>query len=285
MGSFGGFLLLKVIELKLILVLLDAYGSASSLGGLYAIFKGQTELAQIGTIASVISVGAIIIVTVRRLAIEAVRAWRWLKKVHEAHSLGDLSSGDTELGLCPCDRRQHQPPALSWRLCRWRPPVNDGFSPALRAFLAPAALQNPMTAGLGPPASRAPSAGRHGAVSKSQETDMIIGKFTHEVTKFVGHIKTLGFESDVVIQPVAKHGEKSPDYRLVDKQGFEIGIAYEGISERQNRYLTVYLDSPTFPESFRCALVNSENGWQLKWERPKQKDATKVEKAGIRKAA
>jgi uncharacterized protein (DUF736 family) len=114
---------------------------------------------------------------------------------------------------------------------------------------------------------------------------MIIGKFSHEVTKFVGHIKTLGFETDAVIQQVSKTSERSPDFRIVDKAGFEIGIAYEEISERQNRYLSVQLDSPTFATPLYCALVQTDNGWQLKWQRQKPKADTKPENAKFRDAA
>jgi uncharacterized protein (DUF736 family) len=127
------------------------------------------------------------------------------------------------------------------------------------------------------------------AASRSQQNQrrqfMIIGKFSHEVTKFVGQIKTLGFETDAVIQQATKHSEKAPDFRIVDKAGFDIGVAYDEISERQNRYLSVQLDSPTFPKPVYCALVQTTNGWELKWQRQKPKPETKVENGKFRDAA
>jgi uncharacterized protein (DUF736 family) len=114
---------------------------------------------------------------------------------------------------------------------------------------------------------------------------MNIGKFTHEVTKFIGHIKTLGFETDAVFQQATKHNDKSPDFRIVDKQGFDLGAAWEEISEKENRYLSVQLDSPTFPAKIYCALVQTSNGWELKWERKKPREYRKPENAKFRDAA
>jgi uncharacterized protein (DUF736 family) len=103
--------------------------------------------------------------------------------------------------------------------------------------------------------------------------------------RYSGHIKTLGFETDAVFQQATRHNERSPDYRIVDKQGFDIGIAYEEISEKQNRYLSVQLDSPTFAAKVYCARVQTANGWELKWERKKPQADRKVENARFRDAA
>jgi uncharacterized protein (DUF736 family) len=114
---------------------------------------------------------------------------------------------------------------------------------------------------------------------------MIIGKFSHEVTKFTGHIETRGFETDAVFQQITKTSDRAPDYRIVDNQGFDLGAAWEEISEKDNRYLSVQLDLPTFSAKVYCALIQTTNGWELKWERRKPQAAKKVENGRFRDAA
>jgi uncharacterized protein (DUF736 family) len=87
---------------------------------------------------------------------------------------------------------------------------------------------------------------------------MLIGKFSHVVTKFSGHIKTFGFETDAVFQQATKHSDKSPDFRITDKQGFDIGAAWEEISEKDNRYLSVQLDAPTYTKRTNQGLFAVE---------------------------
>ena len=94
MGSFGGFLVLKLIELKLILILIDAYGDASSWRDLWRLFAAQSELAQIGTVTSIVSIIAILAVTLRRIVAEFVALRRQLQRRTDHDSMTDLAPGD-----------------------------------------------------------------------------------------------------------------------------------------------------------------------------------------------
>jgi uncharacterized protein (DUF736 family) len=114
---------------------------------------------------------------------------------------------------------------------------------------------------------------------------MIIGKFSYEVTKFTGRIGTLAFETDAIIQQVSKATENSPGFRIVDKGGFERGVAWDELSENNNRYLSCQLNSPAFHAKVYCNLVEGRDGWQLLWNRPKPKAATKVENGKFRDEA
>jgi uncharacterized protein (DUF736 family) len=102
---------------------------------------------------------------------------------------------------------------------------------------------------------------------------MIIGKFTYQVTKYVGIIKIIGFESDCTfLQVTNKHSESAPDFRAVDRNGMEFGAAWINVSEKGNKYLSVKFDSPMLAAPFNCVLLETDHGFHLKWERPKPRE-------------
>jgi uncharacterized protein (DUF736 family) len=98
---------------------------------------------------------------------------------------------------------------------------------------------------------------------------MIIGNFQQNDGRFVGTIKTLTFETEAVIEPIEKRGDKRPDYCITSDDA-EIGAAWKKTSREGAQYLSVSLDDPSFAASVNASLVKSgaELGHTLYWDRP-----------------
>jgi uncharacterized protein (DUF736 family) len=100
----------------------------------------------------------------------------------------------------------------------------------------------------------------------------IIGVFTkQENGGFDGNIVVLTTSRNVVFTPLAKKGDKSPDYRITF--GYcDIGAAWKHQGDN-GEYLSVRLDDPTFPTPINCRLVKtgSERGFNLIWERDRKR--------------
>ena len=101
---------------------------------------------------------------------------------------------------------------------------------------------------------------------------MIIGNFKTKDDGYSGVIKTLAFTTEAAIEPIAKHSDKSPDYRVTNGDA-EIGVAWKETSKAGNEYLSVQLDAPTLPTSISCALIKTgiEHSFTLMWERPRKR--------------
>jgi uncharacterized protein (DUF736 family) len=100
---------------------------------------------------------------------------------------------------------------------------------------------------------------------------MIIGNFKPAGSSFAGTIKTLTFQVDAVFDPIDKRSGKSPDYRVTTGDT-EIGVAWKETSEGGKAYLSVQLDAPGLPAAIKCALVKTERGHSLVWDRPRRRD-------------
>jgi uncharacterized protein (DUF736 family) len=100
----------------------------------------------------------------------------------------------------------------------------------------------------------------------------IIGVFRKQDNGgFEGHFDTLTFSRNVVFAPLAKKGDKSPDYRITF--GFtDMGAAWKHQGDN-GEYLSVQLDDPSFPAPVSCRLVKKgeENTYSLIWERERKR--------------
>jgi uncharacterized protein (DUF736 family) len=100
----------------------------------------------------------------------------------------------------------------------------------------------------------------------------IIGTFTkQENGGFEGNIVLLTVSRNVVFVPLAKKGEKAPDYRITF--GYcDIGAAWKRQGDN-GEYLSVRLDDPTFPAPVNCRLAKTgaDHGYSLIWERDRKR--------------
>ena len=96
---------------------------------------------------------------------------------------------------------------------------------------------------------------------------MIIGQFTEYKGNYDGKITTLAIQADVRIEAQPVHGSKQPDFRLY-ANGIEIGAGWAKLSKKENRYVDIVLDDPSFHAPLRCRLMqNSEGSNILYWDR------------------
>jgi uncharacterized protein (DUF736 family) len=96
-----------------------------------------------------------------------------------------------------------------------------------------------------------------------------IGTFTRgEDGSFTGMIRTLNINTKAIIRPVAKEGERSPDYR-VSANGVELGAGWSKAAKDSGaEYVSVKLDDPSFTAPVYATLVAGENGeHRLIWSR------------------
>jgi uncharacterized protein (DUF736 family) len=100
-----------------------------------------------------------------------------------------------------------------------------------------------------------------------------IGTFAKEGKYFNGRIYTLTLNLPASFEPLAKKGEKAPDYRIIS-DGSDIGAAWKKISQDGNEYISVSLDDPSFVAPINCRLVKTgvEIKHSLIWERARKQD-------------
>ena len=99
-----------------------------------------------------------------------------------------------------------------------------------------------------------------------------IGTFTRgEDGSFTGQIRTLNISTKATIRPVAKEGERSPDYRVAangvelgagwSKTAKDTGAEYVSVSFRASAVIMVFFMRPPFwATRVRNHLVSSEAG-------------------------
>jgi uncharacterized protein (DUF736 family) len=99
-------------------------------------------------------------------------------------------------------------------------------------------------------------------------TIMIIGTFTQAAGKLSGTLSAYLGSAKVSFQP----NEKGPDFTLIDATGSELGIAWRRTSKAGKEYISVKLDSPTWPSPINAALFADKNGRsRLVWDRDDRK--------------
>jgi uncharacterized protein (DUF736 family) len=109
-----------------------------------------------------------------------------------------------------------------------------------------------------------------GVEEPSGETTMAqIGTFTRgEDGSFTGQIRTLNISTKATIRPIAKEGERSPDYRVA-ANGVELGAGWSKTAKDTGaEYVSVKLDDPSFTGPVYATLVAGEKGeHRLIWSR------------------
>jgi uncharacterized protein (DUF736 family) len=96
-----------------------------------------------------------------------------------------------------------------------------------------------------------------------------IGTFTRgDDGSFTGQIRTLNINTKATIRPVAKEGERSPDYRVA-ANGVELGAGWgKQAKDTGAEYVSVKLDDPSFTAPVYATLVAGEKGeHRLIWSR------------------
>jgi uncharacterized protein (DUF736 family) len=96
-----------------------------------------------------------------------------------------------------------------------------------------------------------------------------IGTFTRsDDGAFNGTIRTLNINVKASIKPVAKEGERSPDYRVA-VNGVELGAGWSKAAKDSGaEYISVKLDDPSFTAPVYATLVQGDNGeHRLIWSR------------------
>lgn len=96
----------------------------------------------------------------------------------------------------------------------------------------------------------------------------IIGTFTTSKDGFTGTLRTLSFQAKVNFVPNTKGSENAPDYRILASGGYEIGAAWEKLSQSDRPYLSVSIDDPALPATVYANLIEGEDGsHSLIWSR------------------
>jgi uncharacterized protein (DUF736 family) len=96
-----------------------------------------------------------------------------------------------------------------------------------------------------------------------------IGTFTRgDDGSFNGMIRTLNINTKATIRPVAKEGERSPDYRIT-ANGVELGAGWRKTAKDTDaEYVSVKLDDPSFTGPVYATLVQGDNNeHKLIWSR------------------
>ena len=96
-----------------------------------------------------------------------------------------------------------------------------------------------------------------------------IGNFTRgDDGVFTGTIRTLNINTKATIEPVAKEGERSPDYRVA-ANGVEFGAGWsKAAKDTGAEYVSVKLDDPSFTGPVYATLVQGEKAeHKLIWSR------------------
>jgi len=86
-----------------------------------------------------------------------------------------------------------------------------------------------------------------------------IGTFTKQADGFNGTLRTLSLSVKCKIVPVAKSGDKGPDYRVLAGAS-EIGAAWKRQSKANRPYLSVRIDDPVFPAPVQARLIDAVDG-------------------------
>ncbi|WP_275166543.1 DUF736 domain-containing protein [Citrobacter koseri] len=98
----------------------------------------------------------------------------------------------------------------------------------------------------------------------------IIGTFTAQGNGFTGTVRTLTLNVKVMFVPNDKGGEHAPDFRIQTIGGYDIGAAWNKISQAERTYLSVTLDDPFFPTTIYARLIDEDGKHHLIWSRSKR---------------
>lgn len=103
---------------------------------------------------------------------------------------------------------------------------------------------------------------------------MIVGTFTKtEDGTFEGEIETLIFSATLKIAPVEKSADRAPSHRVyAAHNNAEIGAGWSEKSQRTKEpYISIKIDDPSFAYPMWAALTKVDEGYALRWSRPRPK--------------
>ncbi|MET3794323.1 DUF736 domain-containing protein [Aquamicrobium terrae] len=103
----------------------------------------------------------------------------------------------------------------------------------------------------------------------------LIGQFTNTKSGYVGRVRTLALDVDLVLVPAEQSdAENAPDYRVhlgSEDDGPEVGAGWKRVGEKAGDYVSVQLDDPTFAQPVHANLFQSaddKSAWGLYLKRP-----------------
>ena len=102
---------------------------------------------------------------------------------------------------------------------------------------------------------------------------MIVGTFTKtETGSFEGQVETLSFSAEMRIDPIEKTADRAPSYRVyIAHSNVEIGAGWDAKSQRTgDPYISVKIDDPSFAYPMWAALTKADDGFTLRWSRPRR---------------
>lgn len=104
-----------------------------------------------------------------------------------------------------------------------------------------------------------------------------IGHFQNTAEGFLGRLRTLLLDEEVLIAPVDPgDGEHAPDYRIHTERGddrIEIGAGWRRVGERAGEFVSILIDDPTFIQPLRANLFQADGGGHvLIWNRASRRD-------------
>lgn len=92
-----------------------------------------------------------------------------------------------------------------------------------------------------------------------------IATFTKTENGYTGEIRTLALNSKLTLTTADNTKGKAPDFRVLTKDGIEIGGAWK--SKSGNVYLSVRLDDPSFTAPVYANLIERDGQHLLIWKR------------------
>ncbi|MBI1302072.1 MAG: DUF736 family protein [Alphaproteobacteria bacterium] len=98
----------------------------------------------------------------------------------------------------------------------------------------------------------------------------IIANMKRTEKGFEGKLKTATLDCYLKVHHIEgeKTNDNQPDYK-VRIGGFEAGAGWSRISDNQNQYVSVQIDSPEFSEPLNANLIEKEGNHYLIWTRDK----------------
>ena len=104
-----------------------------------------------------------------------------------------------------------------------------------------------------------------------------IGQFTRNQTGYLGRIRTLSLNLDIVIVEADQgEAENAPDYRVLaaGDDGPAIGAGWKRSGEKAGEFVSLLIDDPAFAQPIRANLFQNgddKTSWSLQWSRPRDR--------------
>ncbi len=106
-----------------------------------------------------------------------------------------------------------------------------------------------------------------------------VGQLLDKNGAFAGKLNARRYQGSIVLKPVEKRGDNSPDFDIVAAEGFQTGSAWWKAG-KNSRFLTLTLDNDGMSEPLYLTafpVAGSSGEFDVVWSRPKlQKEATQA---------